>query len=145
MKKIQNMKIIKEFREFAIKGNVFDMAIGIIIGTAFSKVVSSLVKDILMPPLGFIINRVNFNELKLVIHEAVTDDTGNIITDQVAITYGSFIQVTIDFLIIAFSIFTVITLYNRLKNKAEDPQDTTAPTPKDIELLSEIRDLLKKQ
>jgi large conductance mechanosensitive channel len=139
------MKIIREFREFAIKGNVFDMAIGIIIGTAFNKVVSSLVKDVLMPPLGFVINKVNFNELRLVIHQAVTDDSGNVISEEVAINYGSFVQVTIDFLIIAFTIFMVITVYNRIKKKAEDPTDVTTPTPKDIELLSEIRDILSKK
>lgn len=138
------MKIIKEFREFAIKGNVFDMAIGIIIGTAFNKVVTSFVNDILMPPLGFLIDGVNFNQLSLVIKKAVYDDSGTLIHEQVAINYGSFIQVGIDFLIIAFSIFTVITVYNRLKTKAEDPEDVSAPTPKDIQLLSEIRDLLKK-
>jgi large conductance mechanosensitive channel len=139
------MRIIKEFREFAIKGNVFDMAIGIIIGTAFSKVVSSLVNDILMPPLGFILKKVNFNDLSLIIQAAITDETGRIVQDPVAIKYGSFIQVLIDFLIIAISIFTVITIYNRVKNRADDPDDVTTPTPKEIQLLSEIRDILSKK
>jgi large conductance mechanosensitive channel len=138
------MKIIKEFREFAIKGNVFDMAIGIIIGTAFNKVVTSFVNDILMPPLGFLIDGVNFNQLSLVLQKAEYDASGAVVREQVTLNYGSFIQVSIDFLIIAFSIFTVITVYNRLKAKAEDPEDASAPTPKDIQLLSEIRDILKK-
>jgi large conductance mechanosensitive channel len=119
------------------------MAIGIIIGPAFGKVVSSLVNDIIMPPLGFIIYKVNFKELNLVIQEASVDPSGNVIRELVAIHYGSFIQVIIDFLIITLSIFFVIRVFNRLRRKAENVQDETTPTPKEIELLSEIRDLLK--
>jgi len=139
------MKIIKEFKEFAIKGNVFDMAIGIIIGTAFSKVVSSLVNDVIMPPLGFIIKKVEFENLKIIIQNTVMDNSGKIIQELVAVNYGNFIQVFVDFLIIAISIFLVIQLFNRLRNKAENEQDKTVPTPKNIELLSEIRDLLKEK
>lgn len=139
------MKIIQEFKEFAIKGNVFDMAIGIIIGTAFNKVVSSLVNDIIMPPLGFLIKKVNFQDLSVVIQEMSTDGSGNIVRELVAVNYGNFIQVMIDFTIIAFSIFAVIKLFNKLRRKGENPEDATAPTPKEIELLSEIRDLLKNK
>ena len=138
------MKIIKEFKEFAIKGNVFDIAIGIIIGTAFGKVVSSLVNDLLLPPLGFLIDKVDFKNLAIVIKEAEKDNAGLILQEAIAINYGNFIQTIINFLIIAFSIFVVIRIFNRIRNKAEDTKDQTIPTPKNIEILAEIRDLLKK-
>ncbi len=138
------MKIIKEFREFAVKGNMFDMAVGIIIGTAFSKVVNSLVNNIIMPPFGYLIGGVNFTELSIIIREARMDEAGNVIREAVAIEYGMFIQVALNFLVVALSIFLVIKGFNSLKKKAENPQDPTVVTPKDIQLLSEIRDLLKK-
>ena len=138
------MKIIREFREFAIKGNVFDMAVGIIIGMAFNKVVSSLVNDILMPPVGFLIGKVSFNKLSWVLQEASTDEAGNILQEAVVVRYGAFIQIVLDFLIIALTVFLVIKAFNRLKRRAENEKDTTVTTPKDIALLSEIRDLLKK-
>jgi len=139
------MKIFKEFKEFAIKGNMFDMAIGIIIGTAFNKLVSSMVKDILMPPFGFLLGRINFNELNYVLQPAKVDNTGKIVSEAISINYGLFIQLSIDFLLIAFTIFFVVKLFNVLRRKAEDPEVTTVPTPRDIQLLSEIRDLLKSQ
>jgi len=139
------MKIIKEFKEFAIKGNMFDMAIGIIIGTAFNKLVSSLVKDIIMPPFGLFLGKVNFDELKYVLQPEKQDSTGKVISDAIAINYGLFIQLTIDFLLVAITIFFVVQLFNILRRKAEDPKVTTVPTPRDIELLSEIRDILKFQ
>jgi large conductance mechanosensitive channel len=139
------MKLIKEFKEFAIKGNMFDMAIGIIIGTAFNKLVSSLVKDILMPPLGFILGKINFNDLRYVLHEEQRDAAGILVKEAVSINYGIFIQLSIDFLMIAFTVFVVIKLFNALRRKAEDTNEQTVPTPKDIELLTEIRDLIKDQ
>ena len=138
------MKVFKEFKEFAIKGNMFDMAIGIIIGTAFNKLVSSMVKDILMPPFGYILGKVNFDQLKYTIEPAKLGDNGNVVQDAIAINYGLFLQLSIDFLLIAFTIFFVIKLFNILRRKAEDPDVVTVPTPRDIELLSEIRDLLKQ-
>ena len=138
------MKIIKEFREFAVKGNMFDMAVGIIIGTAFSKVVNSLVNNIIMPPFGYLIGGVNFTELSIVVREATLDETGAVMREAVAIEYGMFIQMTLNFLVVALSIFLVIKAFNSLKKKAENVEDTTVVTPKDIQLLSEIRDLLKK-
>jgi large conductance mechanosensitive channel len=137
------MKIVKEFREFAIKGNMFDMAIGIIIGVAFNKIVSSLVNDIIMPLFSLTIGNVNFQNLTLVLQDESKDGTGNIIRELVAIKYGNFIQVTFDFLIIAITVFLVIKIFNKLKRKSEDENDTTVSTPRDIELLAEIRDLLK--
>ena len=139
------MKIIKEFKEFAIKGNMFDMAIGIIIGTAFNKIVSSLVNDIIVPFFGLIIGNVNFQNLKVVLQEEMRNKDGSITQELVAIKYGNLIQVVFDFFIIAFTIFLVIKIFNRLRKKAEDEKDTTVPTPRDIELLSEIRDLLKEK
>ncbi len=139
------MKIIKEFKEFAIKGNMFDMAIGIIIGTAFNKIVSSLVNDIIVPFFGLIIGNVNFQNLKVVLQEEMRNNDGSITQELVAIKYGNLIQVVFDFFIIAFTIFLVIKIFNKLRKKAEDEKDTTVPTPRDIELLSEIRDLLKEK
>ena len=139
------MKFLKEFKEFAIKGNMFDMAIGIIIGAAFSKIVTSLVHDIIMPSIGFIIGKVNFQNLKIVLQEEATDKSGNIIQELVAINYGNFIQVIFDFSVIALTIFIVIKVFNTLRKKAEDEKETSVPTPKNIELLAEIRDILKEK
>ena len=139
------MKIIKEFKEFAIKGNMFDMAIGIIIGVAFNKIVSSLVNDIILPSFSFIIGDVNFHNLNIVLQEEKIDNTGIIIQELVAIKYGNFIQVIFDFFIITITVFLVIKMFNRLRRKAENEKDTTVSTPRDIELLSEIRDLLKEE
>ncbi len=139
------MKIIKEFKEFAIKGNVFDMAVGIIIGTAFTKVVSSFVKDVFMPILSLFTGDINFTNLSIVLKEEVKDGAGVITQELVAISYGSFIQIAVDFLIIAFCIFLIVRVFNRLKRKADVVEVKEVPTPRDIELLSEIRDLLKQK
>ena len=137
------MNIIKEFKEFAIKGNMFDMAIGIIIGTGFNKIVSSLVNDLILPSLSLLIGQVNCQNLSLVLREKQINSTGVVIQELVAIKYGNFLQVLVDFTIIALSAFLVIKLFNSFRKKAEDVKDVTVSTPKDIELLSEIRDLLK--
>lgn len=137
------MKIINEFKEFAIKGNMFDMAIGIIIGMAFNKIVSSLVGDIILPALSVLIGNVNFQNLQFVLQKEVTDSTGAVIQEVVAIKYGNFVQGIFDFIIIAMTIFLVIKVFNTLRRKAENEKDSTVTTPKEIELLSEIRDLLK--
>ncbi|MRT93933.1 large-conductance mechanosensitive channel protein MscL [Ancylomarina sp. 16SWW S1-10-2] len=139
------MKIIKEFKEFAINGNMFDMAIGIIIGVAFNKIVSSLVNDIILPFFSIIIGEVNFQNLKLVLQEQIVDNTGVVTQELVAINYGNFIQVLFDFSIIAITLFLVIKMFNKLRRKALDEKDITISTPKNIELLSEIRDLLKEK
>ncbi|WP_127845246.1 large-conductance mechanosensitive channel protein MscL [Psychroflexus aestuariivivens] len=137
------MKIIKEFKEFAIKGNMFDMAIGIIIGTAFGKVVSSLVNDMIMPLIGYFLGRVKFQNLKLTLQERI-ETNGEVVQELVSVNYGNFIQIIIDFVVIALSIFVVIKIFNRMKNKAENESDQTETTPKNIELLAEIRDLLRE-
>ena len=139
------MKIINEFKEFAIKGNMFDMAIGVIIGVAFNKIVSSLVNDIILPSFSLIIGNVNFQNLNIVLQEETIDNTGIIIQELVAIKYGNFIQVLFDFFIITITVFLVIKIFNKLRRKAENEKDTTVSTPRDIELLSEIRDLLKEK
>lgn len=135
-------KFFQEFKDFAMRGNVMDMAIGVIIGGAFGAIVSSLVNDIIMPGVGVLTGGTNFNELKYVIQKGVTQGT-EIITPEVSINYGTFIQTIIDFLIIAFCIFMVIKVMNKMKKAKED--EAAAPAgPTQEELLAEIRDLLKK-
>jgi len=132
------MKFLDEFRKFAVKGNMVDMAIGIIIGAAFGKIVETLVNDVLMPPIGLLLGGVNFTDLKVVMR--VATETAPAVTWN----YGSFIQVLIDFLIIALVIFMLVKAINSAKKKEEAaPAAPPAPT-KDQELLTEIRDLLKK-
>ena len=132
------MKIFQEFKEFAIKGNVVDMAAGVIIGAASGKVVTAMVEDIIMPPLGFLIGRVNFSELRAVVLPEQLGEDGSIIQQEIAIEYGHFIQVTLDFLIMAFVLFGVIKFFNMLRRMGEDEKETTVPTPRDIELLASI-------
>lgn len=138
------MRIIKDFKEFAVKGNMIDMAVGIIIGTAFGSIVSSLVKDIITPALGIFLGKVDFKDYKYAIQDALLNERGEVIREAVFLNYGNFLQVCIDFIIISGSIFIVIRAINALKRKAEDENSPSVPTPKDIELLSEIRDLLKE-
>lgn len=137
------MKILQEFKAFALRGNVIDMAVGIIIGAAFGKIVTSLVNDIIMPPIGLLVGGVNFTELTIVM-KAATETS-----PAVTLNYGNFIQVVFDFVIVAFSIFAVIKVINKAKRKPEAPQTEAAPTPapKSAEelLLEEIRDILKNR
>jgi large conductance mechanosensitive channel len=140
------MSFISEFKSFALRGNVADMAVGIIIGAAFGKIVSSVVNDIVMPPLGVIIGGVDFKDLKLEIKEAQLSETGEVIANAVHVNYGNFLQNTLDFIIVAFAIFVIIRLMNSMKKKEEAVvADATPPPPtKEEILLTEIRDLLKK-
>ncbi len=133
------MGMMKEFKAFAMRGNVMDMAVGIIIGAAFGKIVSSFVADVIMPPLGVLLGGVDFSGLAIVIREAAGE------TAAVTINYGLFIQTLVDFVIIAFAIFMVIKGMNSLKRKQEQaPAAPPAPTREEV-LLSEIRDLLKQK
>lgn len=133
------MSIISEFKAFAVKGNVVDMAVGIIIGAAFGKIVSSFVGDVVMPPLGVLIGGVDFTDLAITLKAAEGD------LPAVVLAYGKFIQTVLDFLIVAFAIFMGIKVLNKLKRE-EEAAPTAPPAPtKDQELLSEIRDLLKTQ
>ena len=138
--KLDYLKIYKEFKEFAIKGNMFDMAVGIIIGTAFSKVVSSLVQDIIMPPIGVLLGKLKFENLAFVLQLQELDASGKMIQEEVVLRYGALIQLTIDFIVIAFAMFVVIKVFNSVSKKAENEKDTSQVTPKNVELLSEIKE-----
>ncbi|MDO9617078.1 MAG: large-conductance mechanosensitive channel protein MscL [Pseudomonas sp.] len=133
------MSIISEFKAFAVKGNVVDMAVGIIIGAAFGKIVSSFVGDVVMPPLGVLIGGVDFSDLAIVLKAAEGDAAA------VTLAYGKFIQTVLDFLIVAFAIFMGIKVLNKLKREEEAAPAAPAAPTKEQELLSEIRDLLKAQ
>jgi len=133
------MGFMKEFRDFAVKGNVVDMAVGIIIGAAFGKIVSSFVGDVIMPPLGVLIGGVDFSDLAIIIKQAVGE------APAVTLGYGKFIQTLIDFTIIAFAIFMAVKAMNSFKKKeVEVPKAPPAPSKEEI-LLGEIRDLLKEK
>ena len=140
--------MLKEFKEFAMRGNVVDMAVGVIIGGAFGKIVTSLVNDLLMPLISGVIGKTDFTDLKAVIGTTVNEAGEEVHT---YLSYGNFIQVVVDFLIVAFCIFMVIKGINKLSNlkkkEEEAPAEPEAPAPKpdDVVLLEEIRDLLKKQ
>ncbi|UAB80733.1 large-conductance mechanosensitive channel protein MscL [Marixanthomonas sp. SCSIO 43207] len=131
--------LFKEFKNFAIKGNMIDMAVGIIIGTAFNNVVSTLVKKVIMPPLSLLTDDVKLSNKKFVLREAADS------VEEVAIGYGELFEVLIDFVIIAFTIFVVIKFINRFKRKSEDPKNKEVETPKNIEILSNIEKLMEEQ
>lgn len=131
--------LFTEFKNFAVKGNMIDMAIGIIIGTAFNNVVNSLVKKIVMPPLSLLTDGVNLSNKKMVLRNASEG------VEEVAIGYGEFLEVMIDFGIVAFTIFIVLKFVNRFKEKAEDPGNKEVETPKQIQLLSNLEKLMTEQ
>jgi large conductance mechanosensitive channel len=133
------MKLIKEFRDFAIKGNMIDMAIGIIIGASFNAIVNVLVKNIILPPLSLLSDGISFEEKKIVLKEATENSV------QVSLDYGLFIETVLDFLIVGFTIFLVVKFINKLRVKADDIKDVSVPTPADIKLLSNIEKLLEEQ
>lgn len=136
------MGFVKEFKEFAMRGSVVDLAVGVVIGGAFGKIVSSMVDDVIMPPIGFITGGVDFSNLKYVLKEA-NEAAG---VSEVSITYGNFVNSIIQFLIIAFCIFVVIKGINTLKRKQQEAAPETPPAPSNEEvLLGEIRDLLKSK
>ncbi|MDB9754862.1 large conductance mechanosensitive channel protein MscL [Winogradskyella sp.] len=139
------MKLLKEFKEFAVKGNMMDMAIGIIIGASFNKVIDVLAKQVILPPLSLLSDGVNFESRKLILRDEVADATGTVTISEVAVAYGKLIEVFLDFLIIGFTIFIVVKFMNRLRNKAQDTDDVTVVTPKDIQLLSDLKDLMQEQ
>lgn len=147
-------KFIEDFKAFALKGNIMDMAIGVIVGGAFGKIVTSLVNDIIMPLISLITGNVNFTELKYVFKAAILDEAGAVVTPEAALYYGNFIQTVVDFLIIALSIFLVLKILLKaketaeaLKKKEEEAEEAAEEEKLDqnIELLTEIRDLLKEQ
>jgi large conductance mechanosensitive channel len=132
------MGMVKEFKEFAMRGNVVDMAIGIVLGAAFGKIVSTFVSSVLMPPIGLLLGGVDFNQLMIILKEATEE------TEAVAISYGAFLNTVIDFIIIAFAIFLVVKAMNNMKKKEEEkPAPPPEPSKEEV-LLTEIRDALKK-
>ncbi|SFK49183.1 large-conductance mechanosensitive channel protein MscL [Rhodanobacter glycinis] len=135
------MSMMKEFKEFAMRGNVIDMAVGIVIGGAFGKIVTSLVNDVIMPPIGYITGGVDFSKMKWILKPADNSDPKHKIA-EVAINYGTFINTIITFIIIAFAIFMVVKLINKMHKKEEA---APAAPPADVTLLTEIRDLLKNK
>ena len=132
-------RFIEEFKNFAIKGNMVDMAIGIIIGTSFNAVINSLVTKVIMPPLSLLANGVNLGNKKYILREASSG------IEEVAIGYGDLLNVLIDFIIVAMTIFLVIKGMNRFRNKAEDPEDAEVETPRNIQLLSNLEKLMQEQ
>tara|TARA_R110000851_G_scaffold305516_1_gene463634 strand:- start:7 stop:444 length:438 start_codon:yes stop_codon:yes gene_type:complete len=138
------MKLLKEFKEFAVKGNMIDMAVGIIIGTAFNNVVQILVKKVILPPLSYLTDGVNYEDKKYVLREALEGGTGDR-AKEIAISYGELLNVIIDFMVIGFTIFIVIKLMNKLRNNAQDPSNNKMVTPKDIELLNDLKELMQEQ
>ena len=146
-------KFFEDFKAFAMKGNVVDMAVGVVVGGAFGKIVTSFVNDIITPLLGILLGKMSFTDLKWIITPAVLDETGAEVSAELALTYGNFIQQVIDFLIISLSIFVVLRLMMSLKSafekkeeaKAEEPAPVAPPAPsEELVTLREIRDLLKK-
>ncbi|MGE0201221.1 MAG: large-conductance mechanosensitive channel protein MscL [Candidatus Melainabacteria bacterium] len=139
------MSMVSEFKEFALKGNVMDMAVGVIIGGAFGKIVSSVVADILMPPVGLVMGGVNFADLRLVLKQASVNAQGQPV-EAVTLNYGNFIQAGIDFLILAACVFMMVKAINSLKRpETPAPAEPSAPPPQEELLLTEIRDILRKK
>ena len=143
------MSIIKEFKDFAMRGNIVDMAVGIIIGASFGKIITSLVNDVLMPPLGLAIGRVDFSQLHVILQKAQPaimegDKIIKPALSQVAINYGPFIQTIIDFIIVAFCVFLLIKAMNRIMSKKEEAPAEPPKPSEEVTLLREIRDSLKK-
>ena len=132
------MKVIKEFKEFAIKGNMIEMAVGIVIGASFNSVVDVLVKNILLPPLSLLSDGVNFQDKKIILRKRTSD------LSEVSIDYGLLINTLVDFFIVGFTIFIIVKFFNTLKRKSEDITESSIETPKNIVLLTQIRDSLEK-
>ena len=142
------MGFLKEFKAFALKGNVMDMAVGVIIGGAFGKIVTSLVNDVIMPPIGLVVGGVDFTDLSFTMKKAVLDAAGQVVTPAVTWTYGAFIQQVVDFTILAFCVFLMVKIMNTINKKKEAPAPAPAPEPEptaEEKLLMEIRDLLKEK
>ena len=137
-------KLWSEFKEFAVKGNFFDMAVGVVIGGAFGKIVTSMVNDVIMPCIGALIGGFDFTKLKVILHHAVMQGE-EVVKPEVALNYGNFIQEIVNFLIIAWCIFMVVKGINKLRKPKEEAPAAPAPKPDDVVLLEEIRDLLKEQ
>ena len=139
------MKFIKAFKDFAVKGNMIDIAIGIIMGTAFNKVIDVMIKQVIMPPFLLVLGKVDLEDIKLVLKNAELDETGAILTEEVAISFGALIESFISFLTLALAMFAVVKIMNKLKLQAEDKKDKSVPMPKDIELMTKMTELMEEQ
>ncbi|MBD3890869.1 large conductance mechanosensitive channel protein MscL [Olleya marilimosa] len=139
------MKFLREFKEFAVKGNMMDMAIGIIIGASFNKVIDVLVKKVFLPPLSLLTDGLNFQDKRYILRDEVVDTDGVITSQEVAIYYGELFEVMLDFLIVGLTVFIVVKAMNRLRDKSHDTKNKTVKTPKDIELLAKLSDLMEEQ
>jgi large conductance mechanosensitive channel len=138
--------LIQEFKEFAVKGNVLDLAVGVIIGGAFGKITDSLVKDIIMPPIGLVMGGVNFKEISIPLKAAVLDATGKVTQEAVNVNIGNFLQILIDFTILAFVVFMIVKSVNKLKRNPPPAPPSAPPAPSKEEiLLAEIRDAIKQR
>jgi large conductance mechanosensitive channel len=140
------VQFLKEFKNFAVKGNMIQIAVGVIIGAAFNKLIEVIVKQIFMPPITLLTQAGdNWKYKKIILREEVLSTDGAILTEEVSIGYGLFIEATIDFIIIAFVVFLVVKFMNQLTKKAENVKDKSVETPKDIELLHRVTELLEQQ
>ena len=138
------LKLLKEFKEFAVKGNMIDIAIGVIIGASFNKVVDVIVKDIFSPPLSLLTDGVSLGNKRIILRKGVVENDTTLV-EEIAIGYGKLIEAGVDFLIIGLTVFIVVKVMNTLRKKADDPQNMTEVTPKNIELLHKISELMEKQ
>ena len=139
------MKFLREFKEFAVKGNMMDMAIGIIIGASFNKVIDVLVKKVFLPPLSLLTDGLNFQDKRYILRDEIVDTDGVITSQELAIYYGELFEVMLDFLIVGLTVFIVVKAMNRLRDKSHDTKNKTVKTPKDIELLAKLSDLMEEQ
>ncbi len=139
------MKLYREFKNFAVKGNMLDMAVGIILGASFNKVINVLVKEVMMPPLSLLSGNMNLDDRRIVLKDSVLDEQGAVLKEEIAIGYGALIEAFVDFFVIGFTIFVVVKFMNKVIKKAEDTQDKTVETPKNIELMTKMTHLLEEQ
>jgi large conductance mechanosensitive channel len=139
------MKLFKEFKDFAVKGNMLDMAVGIIIGASFNKVIDVMVKEVMLPPLSLLSGNIELNDRRIVLKDAILGEDGSVLKEEVAIGYGVMIEALVDFFVIGFTIFLVVKFLNKLLKRAEDTEDQTVPTPKNIELLTKMTHLMEEQ
>ena len=139
------MKLYREFKNFAVKGNMLDMAVGIILGASFNKVINILVKQVMMPPLSILSGNMHMEDRKIVLKDPVLDAQGAIVTEEIAIGYGALIEACIDFFVIGFVIFVVVKFMNKVIKRAEDTKDQTVETPKNIQLMTKMTQLLEEQ
>ena len=137
-------KFFAEFKKFAVKGNMIELAVGVIIGASFNKIIDVIVKEVISPPLGFLTSGDELGRLKLVLRAPELGADGEVIDPGVVIGYGHLMEALIDFFLVALVLFVIIRLVNSLKDKAEDEQNKEVPTPRDIQLLADIRDEMRK-